>query len=227
MAKNLFDIRFGIKRPDGYTSKIWRLWITRIGDVYLCTKGMGGIIKYSFHKSGICRHAFTKEHGIPNTLTDRATIKWKKADTLPKGNGQASRVAWLSFPTDYLSRDIDVGKKKITWINAAPVGKSTFLEMCYTNEDKESILNAFQNNGRKLVSFTNLPNNEKFIINYYYHEWDNNDLKSPATDGSTFPDLLFSENDPKDTGRPVRIHGGPSPKDGDSLQITELGGYRI
>ena len=46
-----------------------------------------------------------------------------------------------------------------------------------------------------------------------------------ARTGSFFTDLLFSADDPDDTGRPVRIRFGPQPKDGDALVLQELGGF--
>ncbi len=104
MPKNLYDARLCVRRDDGYVSNLWRLWITREGDVYATTQGMGGIEKYSFHQSGICRSAFTKEHGTPDTMTDRLIFKWKRSDIPPESTGKASRVAWIAFPTSYLSR---------------------------------------------------------------------------------------------------------------------------
>lgn len=226
MAKNLYDLRFGIRRKDGYISSIWRLWITDLGDVYLTTSRMGGIEKYSFHKSGICRSAFTKEHGTPATMSDRALFKWDRLKTPEQHSGRASRVAWIAFPTDYLSRNKEDHKKKVTWIDAAPSGGATYLELAYTSESEESVLRAYSvENVRHLVSCTLLPTQETFLVSYYYDDWENKDLRSPAGKESVFPNLLFSENDPKETGRPVRIRFGPTPKYGDALVLQELGGY--
>lgn len=225
MSKNIFNIRFGIKRQDGYISNIWRLWITGRNDVYLTTRGMGGIEKFSFHQSGICRSAFTMEHGTPSTMSDRAMFKWRRAETPPVNSGRASRVAWMAFPTDFLSRITNSNSKDIIWIPAAPSGGATYLELCYTLETETSILAAFQNNDRKLLSYTMLPNSEVFFMNYYYADWENKDLRSPAAKGSVFPDLIFSANDPRDTGRPIRIRLASHPKDGDALVLRELGGF--
>lgn len=48
MPKNLLDLRFGIRRHDGFVSNIWRAWATAPGDVYLATRSMAGITKYSY-----------------------------------------------------------------------------------------------------------------------------------------------------------------------------------
>jgi len=225
MTRNLFDLRFGVKREDGYISNIWRLWITLPGDIYLTTRGMGGIEKYSFHKSGICRSAFTKEHETPITMRDRAMFKWVRAETPPMNSGRASRVAWIAFPTDYLSRITESSEKEILWIPAASLGGATYLELCFTLDLENTILSAFQNNGRHLLSYIVLPSREAFFLIFYHADWENKDLRSPSAKGSVFPNLLFSANDPKDTGRPIRIRFGPTPKDGDALQLQELGGY--
>ena len=48
----------------------------------------------------------------------------------------------------------------------------------------------------------------------------------PPLPGSVFPDLLFSASDPEDTGRPIRlIIGRTTVKNGDTLELEELGGY--
>jgi hypothetical protein len=227
MAKNLYDLRFGIRRDDGYTSSIWRLWSTSSGDVYLATRTMGRIEKYSFHKSGICRSAFTKEHGTPPAMSDRALFKWIRAKTPPKGRGGASRVAWIAFPTDFLSRSAEENENSIVWISAAATGGATYLEMAYTRESEESVQSAFCENSKCLHSYTPLPGGEAFFVSSYCGNWENADLRSPPGNGSVFPELLFTQDDPSDTGRPIRIRFGPQPNDGDALTLQELGGYRV
>lgn len=219
-------MRFGVKREDGYISNVWRLWITSSSDVYLATRGMAGIEKYSFHESGICRSAFTKEHGAPPSMPDRAIFKWWRGKTPPVSSGMASRVAWIAFPTDFLSRISEKDQKPITWIPAAPYGWATYLELSYTSESEDAVIATFLKNDRQLVRYTALPNGDAFLFTYYHADWENRDLRVPASKGSVFPDLLFSANDPRDTGRPIRLRFGQAPKDGDSLVLQELGGYR-
>lgn len=227
MAKNRYDLCFSIKRDDGYISSIWRLWITSPGDVYLATRRMGGIVKYSFHQSGICRYAFTKEHETPATMSERARFKWVRAKAPPPGSGGGSRVAWIAFPTDFLSRSLKQTESEIVWIPAAPSGGATYLEMAYTTESEESIHSAFGQNLKCLHSYVPLPGGEAFFVSSYSSDWENADLRSPSAEGSSFPELLFSANDPSNTGRPIRISFGPHPKDGDALVLQELGGYKL
>ena len=225
MASNLFDLRFLVQRDDGYCSSQWRLWVTRAGDVYLATRGMGGIQKYSFHASGICRSAFTREHGAPRTMADRAIVKWNRATTPRPGSGSASRVAWIAFPTDYLSRS-PLPVAKSTVIAAAPQGRATYVEVGYTFESESFVLEAFGGN-RRLHSFNRLPSGEAVFLESYHGEWENNDLSSPPAPDSVLPELCFSASDPQNTGRPLRIILGPTPRDGDALVLQELGGYKV
>lgn len=225
MGKNVANLRLRIKREDGFVSSIWRLWATKHGDVYLTTKGMGGIHKYSFHKSGICRSAFTSEHGIPQKMSDRAINKWKRSPTPEVGTNNYSRLAWIAFPTNYLSRETKEERKKVTWIDAAPENCATYLEIAITSETEKYIKKKI-NPDRNLILYSHLIDNEALMVMYSYGEWENKDLNSPAAPESVFPDLLFSEKDPNDTGRPVRIILGPIPSDNDALILQELGGYK-
>jgi hypothetical protein len=225
MAKNLADLRFGIKSSPGCVSNVWRLWVTRHGDVYLATRAMAKIDKYSFHKSGICRSAFTNEYGTPKTLTDRATFKWQRLVTPPAGQGKAARVAWVAFPTDYLSRNADPSVE-VSWIEAAPPGGATCVELAFTSESRDFIDTAFgQRQERKCLLYVTLPGDEAALLNYYHSDWENRDLKVPGN--GKVADLLFSANDPYETGRPIRIRLGSAPSDGDALVLRELGGYAV
>ena len=226
MAKNLADLQFAIKSPSGQVSSIWRLWATRHGDVYLATRSMAKIEKYSFHKSGICRSAFTNEHGTPQTMTDRAICKWNRLPTPTAGDGKASRVAWLGFPTDYLSQPSASDVHGVVWLEAAPAGGATYVEFEFTRETQESIGVAFRKREqRKLLTYVKLPAYEAFFGSYYHADWENKDLNMPG-DGEV-ADLVFSSRDPYDTGRPIRIRFGPAPANGDALVLQELGGYAI
>jgi hypothetical protein len=226
MAKNLADLRFAIKSPSEQVSSIWRLWATRHGDVYLATRSMAKIEKYSFHKSGICRSAFTNEHGTPPAMADRAMFKWNRLPTPAAGDGKASRIAWLGFPTDYLSKTYFSDVEGVFWIEAAPSGGATYVEFAFTREPLESIKAAFrEHEQRKLLVYVKLPAGEAFFGSYYHADWENKDLTMPGN--GEVADIVFSSRDPYGTGRPIRILFGPRPADGDAVVLQELGGYAI
>jgi hypothetical protein len=224
MSRNLFDLRFGIRRHDSYVSGIWRVWVTRQGDVYLAIRTMAGIDKYSFHRSGICRRAFTSQHGTPSTMSDRAMFKWRRLETPPAGTGRASRVAWIAFPTDYLSSAFDPDDGRVVWIDAAPLGGATYVELAYTLEPEGEIKKVFSDHSdRRLLGLVELPSSERLLIDFYHADWQNNDLRIPGE--GEVRDLLFSAADPHNTGRPIRLQFGPAPPDGEAVVIQELGGF--
>jgi hypothetical protein len=109
-------------------------------------------------------------------MSDRAMFKWLRAATPPMNSGRATRVAWIAFPTDYLSRITEMSGKEIIWISAAPSGGATYVELCYTLESENTVMTAFQSNGRHLVSYTILPSEEAFFLNYYHADWENKNL---------------------------------------------------
>ena len=225
MGKNVLDLRFVVDGTDEFRSSVWRLWITRSGDVYLSTRAMGGIKKYSFHQSGICRSAFTSEYSVSRAMINRVEFEWRRAKTPALGTCCSSRVAWIAFPTDYLSK-IAMPKATTELVAAAPKGGATYIELAYTLEPEYFLTAAFQNNNKRLLSFTRLASGEGFYVASYHSDWENSDLKSPPGQGSIFPTIIFSASDPLNTGRPIRMQLGPQPKDGDALILQELGGYR-
>jgi hypothetical protein len=226
VPKNLLDLRFVVRRPDGFGSSIWRMWATRQSDIYLSTRGMASITKYSFHRSGISRQAFTSEHGIPSTMSDRVMKRWRRPGTPPEGSGDATGLFSLAVPTDFLSRTSIPKGKVVEVIPAAPAGGATYIELFLTRESKDAVDNAFAARGeRHLFGYCALPTSEAVGLAWSHDAWENRDLLVPGN--GTVADLLFAADDPLDTGRPVRITLGPDPRDGDAALVQELGGYPV
>jgi hypothetical protein len=229
MANNrLFFLRFGIKRKDGCTSSTWTLFITKKGDVYLTIRNLEGKLKWSFHESGECLLAFTKEHKERFLLKNRLIHKWNRLDTPTKGSKESSYVAFLVFPSDYLSRLNPEKRDNTRWISAAPSGNATCISMLFTAESKESVVNSFTASQHTLISYTQLSNNNAFFMFSSHTDWKNTDLRTSKTEGIIMtPGWLFSENDPDDTGRPIRLQQFNLPNNGEAQFITELGGYTV
>ena len=218
-------LRFSVGNDNGPQSNVWRAWSSR-SEVYLSVRSMTKIKKFSFHSSGICRIAFTKEHGTPANMSDRVIVKWRKAETPPQGSRRGACVAKIAVPTDFLSVPTKRVEKTVKWIPPAPAHGATLLDLIFMNETKETILNTFAKAGeRNLVDLAALPNGEIFAIISSHIQWENRDLKIPGE--GKVNDLLFSADDPDRTGRPIRIVFHPSPKDGDAIMIQELGGYVV
>jgi hypothetical protein len=226
MPNVLLDLSFGVKRSDGYVSGIWRASTTRLGDFRLGTSSIAGVEEYSFNKSGVCRSAHTGADGAPAALRDRAGFRWRRAATPPAGSGRASRLAWIVFPSDYLSRPTVEDDAEILWIDAAPACGATYVEFACAAEPEEGIrgvLDIVQD--RTLVRCTALPNGETLVIFYYYADWENKDLRVPGN--GAVADVLFSADDPLAAGRPLRYRFGPAPKDGEAVLLLELGGVAV
>lgn len=216
--------RLIIGTPTGPHSSVWRIW-SRRDDVYLATGGLGGIQKFSFHRSGRCRQAFTKEHGTPAGFSDRAMIRWWRAPTpQPDGNGRGSMVLHVGVPTDTLSTGMSALRKPVTWVSPAPDGMATILEMFFTLEPREVIYRAAQSSQRSVIAYTPLPSGEAFGITMRHATWEGKDFGMPAIHHE-HRDFIFTNDDPNNTGRPIRLSVFKPPNDGDAIIGWEHGGY--
>jgi len=226
MSQFLLDLRFCVRRTDGYVSDIWRVSTTHLGDFHLATDSIAGSEKYSFNKSGMCRSAHTGAEGAPAGLRDRAGFRWRRAVTPPRGSGKASRVAWIAFPTDYLSRPIAEDDADIVWIDAAPACGATYVEIAIAAEPEQnirSVVDIVQD--RTLVRCAALPHGETLVIFCYYADWENKDLRVPGH--GAVADVSFSADDPLAAGRPLRHRFGPAPTDGEAVLLLEMGGVAV
>lgn len=227
MGKNVADLRFGVKRCDRYISSIWRMWATKSGDIYLATVGMAPYKKYSFHQSGISKDAFTKE-AWGNRTDDKAVSSWRRGGVPEEGDGKASILGSIEIPTALLSRNTLTIKKKITWLEAAPVNGATVIEFLLTYETENTVKGLLSTlPERTLLYYKQLPNGKSLAVTYFHYKWEQKIKKMDADPKSIIPEaIMFSDLDPQDTGRPVRVTLSNLPKDGDHLLIADLGGYK-
>ena len=226
MSNYLLDLSFGVKRSDGYVSDIWRASTTRLGDLLLGTRSITGVENYSFNRSGMCRSAHSGAEGTPAALRDRAGFRWRRAATPPRGSGRAARAAWIAIPTDYLSRPSVEDDGEILWIDAAPACGATYVEFAYAAEPERGIRGVIEIvQDRTLVRCATLPNGETLVIFCYHADWENRDFRVPGN--GLVADVLFSADDPLDTGRPLRHRFGPVPKDQEAVLLLEMGGAAV
>jgi hypothetical protein len=226
MPSKKLDIRFIVGALGGAHSSIWRAWSQK-NDVYAGYRSLAGVEKISFHRSGVCRKAFTKEFGAPKGLDDRLTQRWRRAPTPVQGEGKGSLVLTIAFPTDYLSTtELSTPSKPLLPIPAAPTGHARCVDLFFTRESEENVIRLFGQNSRSLHVYVELPSGEAFAIASYATEWRGNPVKVPASQHEE-SDLVFHRADPDETGRPIRLTMFSSPGDNDPLFCQELGGYRV
>lgn len=225
MSKNVADLRFAVSDPVLGHSNTWRLWITRHGDIYLSVRSTAGIEKFSFHRSGICRHAFTKEFGTPASMADRLIHRWIRPAIPEPNSNQFARLAWIAFPSDYLSAGPDKHSSKVTTFPASASGGATFVEVGLTLDSKERILDAAGNTTPwGLLFYATVFDNVAAFARWYHGDWQNNDLRMPASHG--LPGYRFLAKEGIVASRPIRILLYSLAEDGGALLVTELGGCR-
>jgi hypothetical protein len=189
---------------------------------------MGGIEKFSFHTPNICRRAFTKEHGTPHTMLDRTMHAWRRDPTPPAGTNSAVRVLRIGFATDLLSTASQLPRRNPIWVAPAPAGGSTVIELLFTRESEPTVIAAIAtdapSSAHKLIAYRHLPNGEAFCISSWYADQADKVLRMPADAGHK-DDLIVLPNDITQSGRPVRLSLFSNPKDGDFMQVWELGAF--
>jgi hypothetical protein len=227
MGKNLVDLRFAVADVETHAcSLVWRLWMTKFGDVYVATRDLAGVTKYSFHKSGICRDAFTAEHGRPANLPDRAVAKWQRPDVPAKGLGQFARLLSLAAPTDYLSKKPAPPAANITAIRAAPAGHATVIEVGLVSDCKSTLEEAMQRSTVPygILAFAPAYDGFSLIVRWHHAQWENQDMNIPAAPKQGADATLQFRIEDGLHERPIRLVFHVPVKDRESLMLTELGG---
>ncbi len=226
MSKNLADLSFRVSGPLGVFSGEWRLWATRHGDVYLASRSFAKDIKVSFHQSGICRYAYTKEAGAPGTLPDRLMMRWRRPSLQPKGSALYTRLAWLAFPADYLSRGNVAPRLGSTHIPAAPPGQATYVEVCLSPDSLSRIRQSLPNRADMRIELhAALKDGQSLWVYSYHAEWSGEDFQILASHG--LPGYRFNRLETEHPHRPIRFAALLPPKDGEALQVTEFGGCKV
>lgn len=216
------NLRLAVVGTSGARSSVWRIWSNK-NDIYAASRGLAHVEKFSFHASGICRHAFTKQYGTPSTLTDRAMAKWRRAPTPPAGGSQTSQVLSVAFPSDFLSSDLDEEPKPFTRIDAAPAGMATVVTLLFCRDKPAKIRDARAVADTQIHSIFALSTGEQFVVASGFIDWEHQDFWMPASHGQPM-DFIFASAD--SSGRPLRITMLSNPKDGDCLFCKEIGGHK-
>jgi hypothetical protein len=223
MSRNVADLRFSISDHALGHSSVWRFWVSRHGDIYMATRDMAGIIKLSFHRSGICRYAFTTEHGVSTGLNDRLLERWHRAPIPHRESENFARLAWIAFPTDYLSNSRPTETQRVTHIPPAASGMATFVEIGLCRRAKDELHESTNGDIQAdIASYSPIFDDVAVFMRWYHGTWENRDVRIPASHGK--PAYRFLASEAPETARPIRLTMQSRPKDGDAMLITELGG---
>lgn len=220
-------IRFAVGTADGPRSCSWKLE-SQGEEAYLLQRNLGRVNKISFHSSGLCRWALIES---PKSGADRLMLKWKRRPIPEPGLLRGTLLISLVFPTNLLSTALSDRPGSILWIDPAPPGQAVQIDVFLTREARADVAAAFAATAeRQLLAFGSLRDGTGLGIASYRVACGPVELISPRNSklpGQVFGDLIFSELDTKQTGRPVRILLMPSPPDPFEAPIAwELGGYK-
>lgn len=229
MAKKRFDIRLAVGSAIGPRSSEWAIW-SKKSDLYIAHRSLGGIHKYSFHPPDICRYALTKEYSSDVGRRGRDAIQWSRNLAPEEGQQQIVRVMRIGFSTDYLSTSLSNSvSEKCIWIQAAPQGGSTVVDIMFTRESKATLqkqLDCEPNSlHHELIAYCKMENGESFAVTSFHSCSGDNPFRVRAAKHDPF-DILALPVDNLETGRPIRLTLHKNPEDYDYLQIWELGCFR-
>ena len=105
---------------------------------------------------------------------------WRRADTPPAESGRACLLLRVGIATDYLSTALDVPTKKVTWIPAAPAGKTRVVCVLLSNDTEERLRREL---GKEceVVAYKKLPNGEAVAVMAYVADSNENGFAVPSS----------------------------------------------
>jgi hypothetical protein len=214
------DLRIAVGSLIGPRSSIWRVFSNK-DDVYIAHGDLGGIQKFSFHASGICRHAFTREEGPALPGQDRAQRKWRRVVGPTEGMVYALVAR---FPSDFLSSTLKAPSKPVRWITPAPLGQATIIEFVFTRLNEDDMRALAAKHGRQIIDQTQLPSGEYFVTSWVHEPWHGEPFVIPGVFGRDDQHVV-SRHDPTGTGRPVRLSIFIEPTETQPMTVDEYGAY--
>lgn len=124
-------LRFAVGNSDEYRSAVWRLWIQG-KDVYLAARTSADLIKFSMHRSGIWRLAWTKQSGITALgSSDRVEGRWTRPPQFRVGWTQGPSVVVPSVELARPFKHASTGLGEVVWIPPAGPGSKHHLTVLF------------------------------------------------------------------------------------------------
>jgi hypothetical protein len=221
MARDL-SIRIAVGDASGRHSAVWKVFTTN-DEVYATHRTMGGVEKISFHSSRICRRAFVEKHKLPLSMSDRVLHRWTRAETLPRGDGQAVSVLTVFFPEAHLTPDLPSTPKKTIWLPPPSEGNARVFQMLFTRESEDRFRQLIMEGGQAFVAYHSLPNGEAIAIRSWANEFGQPALIVEASHGAS-RDLVLPSEFEVGLERPVGFTLYAQP---DEMRCFELSGYWV
>jgi hypothetical protein len=210
-------------RSGAACSNVWRL-STRKSEAYLAV-GEAKVDKFSFHSSGICRHAFTSEFGTPSGMHDRVMTRWKRAPIPPPNTEKGASVLEVAFPTDFLSTAFPEVPREVHWLPAAPEGHSTHLAFIFSADPPQTVQPLVARGEGELCAAFELENYNWFYIVRFQSAFRGQEIRLPNAGKRRF-DFVIARHDTTNSGRPFRLLLMSNPSDGEKMQAWEYGAVR-
>jgi hypothetical protein len=122
-------VRFGVIDDRGRRASSWKCWAetgTGKNDIYLTCRGLGGVVKASFHETGSWHIAFAFET-FPSMFEEsdrppsRFAKQWSRPAELSPGVILPCRILVPWYATTIPDSAPD---PKVTWVQGAPAGKA-------------------------------------------------------------------------------------------------------
>jgi hypothetical protein len=197
--------------------------VSNKADVYAFHRSMAAIEKFSFHASGICRHAFVATRPLPDAMTDRVLDRWTRAPTPPPGSGAATPVLTVIFPTSHLTMDAPASGKA-TYLAAAAEGNSTIVRMLFTRDDEGALIRQSQGGQWALVTYFPLPSGEALALLRLEDRFEGPTLIQDRTGTGDDDDIVLPAAPTPSIPRPVLFTLTTRPEE---TVCWELSGFRL
>lgn len=120
-------IRWAVGSQDDRRSSTWRLWGDKKGDIYISVRGMGGILKASFHKDRRCNMGFTQEFKEEAKQRFGAETRHWQRWTLPES--PVAKALQILIPDSELNPFSCEEKVPMAWIPAPGKGKAVVFTL--------------------------------------------------------------------------------------------------
>ncbi len=155
-------VRVAVGEP-GRRSEVWRIWANRTrGDLYIASRSIAGVQKYSLHESGDWRYAFTQQffasmedETADHPAATRVLDQWERS---PRVDGQVV-LSIRVRAEDVTPMDDASLKGQIFWIPAPEPGHAVFIGLVMMRSDLELELK-----GAKPIDLLLLSNNEGVLV---------------------------------------------------------------